>query len=321
MDGVEASGEGGPDGPPTRTVQDLVDAAASLALRVQGGADGLAREVGVADVVQPSRVATGEARAVPGAVLVLGSEDLEFLKVRPDDARAQAIATFLDRRPPAVVVTGGVFPPAAVLEAADAAGVPVFVTRRSTRETKSVLRRVLASLLSAREVVHGVLLQVHNVGVLIVGESGIGKSEAALELILRGHRLVADDAVELARGGPVLLGQGRPGLSHFMEVRGLGVLHAGDLFGHASVMERTALHLVVELMAWGVGEVDRTGLDQEHWSRLGVDVPMVRLPVRPGRNIALLIEVAARNETLKRRGIRSAERLDAELKRRLGGEG
>lgn len=177
-----------------------------------------------------------------------------------------------------------------------------------------------SELPSAPEQVHGVLVQVHNLGVLLVGESGIGKSEAAVELMLRGHRLVADDVVLLERRGPVLLGEGRDPVRHYVEIRGLGILHAADLFGHASVLEKTALHLVVELVAWGEAEVDRTGLDELAWTCLEVDVPMVRLPVRPGRNLALLIEVAARNQILKRRGIHGARRFAEELARQLGEE-
>lgn len=170
------------------------------------------------------------------------------------------------------------------------------------------------------ERVHGVLVQVHNLGVLLIGESGIGKSEAAVELMLRGHRLVADDVVEVEQRGPVLLGGGIDPVRHYVEIRGLGVLHAADLFGHAAVLEKTVLHLVVELVAWGGVEVDRTGLDDLAWSRLGVDVPLVRLPVRPGRNVALLIEVATRNQILKRRGIHGAQRFADALARHLGGD-
>lgn len=171
---------------------------------------------------------------------------------------------------------------------------------------------------SEQEQVHGVLVQVHNLGVLLVGESGIGKSETAVELVLRGHRLVADDVVLVERRGPVLLGEGRDPLRHYVEIRGLGVLHAADLFGQAAVLEKTAIHLVVELVGWGETQVDRTGLDELCWTRLGVEVPLVRLPVRPGRNLALLIEVAARNQILKRRGIHAAQRFAEELARHLG---
>ena len=167
------------------------------------------------------------------------------------------------------------------------------------------------------EQVYGVLVQVHNLGVLLIGESGIGKSEAALELVLRGHRLVADDVVLLERRGPVLLGEGIDAMRHYLEVRGLGVLHAADLFGQAAVLEKTAVHLVVELVDTTTLELDRTGLDEQHWAALGVEVPLVRLLVRPGRNVALRIEVAARNQILKRRGIHSARRLEDELGRRL----
>jgi HPr kinase/phosphorylase len=156
-----------------------------------------------------------------------------------------------------------------------------------------------------------VLVQVHDLGVLVTGESGIGKSETALELVLRGHRMVADDRVRLARSGGVLLGTGVAPLGHYLEVRGLGILHAGDLFGQASVVEFTRLDLAVELVDWDEAEeIERTGLDDHHTEILGVRVPCIRLPVRPGRNIATIIEVAVRNQILRKRGIHSARRYE-----------
>ena len=289
-----------------------------LGLRLHAVHGGLDREIRQASVVHPARAPGQPPADVDGAIVVVGATDVEWLLVRPVAEQDVAPRDRVTDVVPAVIVCGGLFPPPSLAERAEATGVPVFLTRRPASELSRDLEALLAPALAAREIVHGELVQVHNLGVLIVGESGIGKSEAALELVLRGHRLVADDVVDLERAGPVLLGKGREGLSHYLEVRGLGVLHAADLFGQAAVLEKTAVHLVVELVEWSDSvSLDRTGLDQLNWTALGVEVPLVRLLVRPGRNVALLIEVAARNQILKRRGIHSARRLDEELLRRL----
>lgn len=307
--------------PPPVTARLLQVHAERLGLRLLHDHGGLDRPIRQATVVHPARAVGQPDPDVDGAIVVVGSTDVEWLLVRPVAEQEQALRDRVCEVVPAVVVCGGLFPPPSLAERAEATGVPVFLTRRAASDLARDLQALLAPALALRELVHGELVQVHNLGVLIVGESGIGKSEAALELVLRGHRLVADDVVDLERAGPVLLGKGREGLSHYLEVRGLGVLHAADLFGQAAVLEKTAVHLVVELVESSPAlELDRTGLDQLTWTALGVDVPLVRLLVRPGRNIALLIEVAARNQILKRRGIHSARRLDEELTRRLEAE-
>ncbi len=300
------------------TSQLLLDRAEALGLRMISANAGLHRPIGRPEPVRPALSPQGDPQEADGAVVLLGSDDLDWLRVKPLAEQERALRDRLGQGVAAVIVCRGLFPPQSVLAYAAEVGCPLLLTRRSTGDLARELQAMLAMALAARVVVHGVLVQVHNLGVLLLGESGVGKSETALELVHRGHRLVADDVVDLTRGGPVLLGQGREGLGHFIEVRGLGVMHAADLFGQAAVLEKTAVHLVVELAAWQDHEVSRTGLDEETWEALGVAVPRVRLPVRPGRNIALLVEVAARNQILKRRGIHSARRLDEELKERLG---
>ncbi len=297
------------------TARALLDA--GLGLRLQAGEAGLDRPLRVAQPARPAREARDGEVGPPDAIVLLGAEDLEWLAVRSDDEQRAALAARLDPAPPAVVVCGGIFPPAALIELAEQRSIPVFLNRRPAGQVGPAVQDWLTEALVPRVQVHGVLVQVHTLGVMLIGESGIGKSESALELVLRGHRLVADDVVELQRAGPVLLGQGAEALRHYLEVRGLGVLHAADLFGQAAVLEKTAVHLVVELVEWGAADVDRTGLDDLRWRSLGVSVPMVRLPVRPGRNLALLIEVAARNQILKRRGIHSAQRFAEALEARL----
>lgn len=295
----------------------LVDHADRLGLRLVAANAGYQRPILRPSTVRPALSPDGGPEDAQGSVVLLGTDDLDWLRVKPPSEQTAALRARLGEQAAAIIVCRGLFPPKSVLDLAAELGMPLFLTRRAASDLARELEALLAQALAAREVVHGVLVQVHNLGVMLIGHSGIGKSETALELVQRGHRLVADDVVDLTRAGPVLLGQGREGMSHYLEVRGLGVLHAADLFGQAAVLEKTAVHLVVELSDWRDDQVTRTGLEEEHWSALGVDVPMVRLPVRPGRNIALLVEVAARNQILKRRGIHSARRLDEEINRRL----
>jgi HPr kinase/phosphorylase len=182
------------------------------------------------------------------------------------------------------------------------------------------LLNTLDSHLGARTMVHGVLMDILGLGVLVVGESGIGKSECALDLVVRGHRLVADDAVELrCRAESFVLGSCPEATRHHMEIRGLGLINVQDLFGVASTRTSKRVELVVQLERWEPGrEYDRLGLDDQRYEVLGVRIPMIRMPVAPGRNVAILVEVAARNQLLRARGHHAAQRLVERLDRRLG---
>ncbi len=168
---------------------------------------------------------------------------------------------------------------------------------------------------------HGVLLDVYGIGVLLLGESGTGKSECALDLVTRGHRLVADDVVQVTKDGDgIVIGQGPESIRHHMEVRGLGILSIRDLFGVAAIRHRKRIELVIRLEAWRPEEeYDRLGLEQQTHAILGVEIPMLRIPVSAGRNVAILVEVAARNHLLKLMGVHVARRFSAGL-RPGGGE-
>jgi HPr kinase/phosphorylase len=169
---------------------------------------------------------------------------------------------------------------------------------------------------------HGTLVEVASVGVLLLGPSGIGKSECAAELVVRGYRFVADDVVQIERGGDGrLMGEGPELVRHHLELRGIGIVHVPSLFGPDSVAERAAIDLVVELEVWGMGEVERVGLERETRDFLGISVSALRLPVAPGRNVATLIEVAAREFTLRRAGGSGVDALDRRIARRLGRRG
>lgn len=168
--------------------------------------------------------------------------------------------------------------------------------------------------------IHGVLLEVSGVGILIVGPSGIGKSESALDLVTRGHRLIADDLIIVSRYGDRVVGRGSDHAGTHMEIRGLGIINIRDLFGVASALESKSVDLVVDLREWDtLKECDRLGLDEEHYDLLGIRLPYLRIPVSHGRNMAVILEVAARNHLLKAGGCFTAREFDRALSRRLVG--
>ena len=254
-----------------------------------------------------------------GRVLVLGESEVRFLESLGDAERTAVMRQVFSHALPGLVISAGLFPPRDMAAEADRADLPLMLTRAATPLVMARLSAALDVYLAARAVVHGVLMDILGLGVLIVGESGIGKSECALDLVVRGHRLVADDAVELrVREDSYLMGTCPELTRHHMEIRGLGLINVQDLFGVASTRRSKRVELVVQLERWDPSrEYDRLGLDEAHYESLGVRIPMIRMPVAPGRNLAILVEVAARNQLLRNSGLNSArrlaDRLDAEL--------
>jgi HPr kinase/phosphorylase len=293
-----------------------------IALELVAGAGGVERRI-----TNPYPQKTGLALSGfdqylrEGRVLVLGESEIRFLESLPSDQRKQVVRRVFSHDIPCLVVTAGFDPSPDVLAEADAAKLPLLRSRAATPLVMARLTAALDVYLASRGVVHGVLMDILGLGVLIVGESGIGKSECALDLVVRGHRLVADDAVELrARAESFLIGTCPELTRHHMEIRGLGLINVQDLFGVASTRRSKRVELVVQLERWDPSrEYDRLGLDETHYETLGIRVPMIRMPVAPGRNLAILVEVAARNQLLRHGGLNSArrlaDRLDEELSR------
>jgi HPr kinase/phosphorylase len=223
------------------------------------------------------------------------------------------------RHIPCVLVTDEQPPPPEVIAEAERAGVPLLRTPVAPPIAIARLTSFLEDILADRTIVHAVLMDILGLGVLIVGESGIGKSECALDLVLRGHRLVADDTVEIRRRAESVLIGACPELTrHHMEIRGLGILNIRDLFGVASTRSSKRIEFVVQLERWESGrEYERLGLDDQYFEILGLRVPMNRMPVAPGRSIANLVEVAARNQLLRARGHHAARKLADRLQQHL----
>jgi HPr kinase/phosphorylase len=256
-----------------------------------------------------------------GRLLAFGESEIRYLESLSSPNRTTVLRRALGHDVPAVLITGGFAPPPELTIEAERAGVPLLSTPISTPFAIAKVTALLEDTLAERTVIHAVLMDILGLGVLIVGESGIGKSECALDLVVRGHRLVADDTVEIRRRAESVLIGTCPDLTRYhMEVRGLGVINIKDLFGVASTRSSKRVELVVQLERWESGRVyERLGLEEIHYRILGLEVPLIRMPVAPGRNVAILVEVAARNQLLRSRGHHAARRLAARLDRELQG--
>ncbi|MEZ5320168.1 MAG: HPr(Ser) kinase/phosphatase [Vicinamibacterales bacterium] len=252
-------------------------------------------------------------------VLVFGDSEVRYLEQMPPGERMPVLRRLFQRDLPCVMLTDGLDGPDELRAEAERASVPLLRTALATPAALARLTAVLEDRLAPREIQHGVLLDILGLGVMLTGESGIGKSECALDLIGRGHRLVADDTVEIrCRAQAILIGTCPELTRHHVEIRGLGLVNVTDLFGVAASRSSKRIELVVQLERWEAGrEYDRLGLDTATVEILGVTVPLVTMPVAPGRNVAMLVEVAARNQLLRTRGRNAARLLAGRLERRL----
>jgi HPr kinase/phosphorylase len=292
-----------------------------LPLELLSGAPGLERPITSPHIQKNGLALSGfDAYLKPDRILVFGESEIRYLESLTSEARLAALARVLSHPIPCVLITGGWDVPPELSTACEQHQVPLLRTAVQTPLAIAKINALLDARLAVREVVHGVLMDILGLGVLIVGESGIGKSECALDLVVRGHRLVADDTVEVRRRGETAIIGSCPDLTrHHMEVRGLGVINIRDLFGVASTRTSKRLELVVHLERWDPSrEYDRLGLDENVYDVLGLKVPLIHMPVAPGRSLAILVEVAARNQLLRARGLNAAKefvlRLDARLR-------
>jgi HPr kinase/phosphorylase len=291
--------------------------ARSLRLRLAAGRGGLENLILLTRVQRPGLALNGYTDYIRyGRVQIVGNSELGYLAQLTPRRRVEVVRGLTRCQVSCFVVTRGLVPPRELLRATEARSIPLLVT---PLDSTSFIKRLTAFLddrLAPLVELHAVLLDVFGLGVLIMGESGIGKSECALDLVDRGHRLVADDVTIVKRMADVLEGSSPDLTRYHMELRGLGVINIKDLYGVSSIRTSKRVELVVNLERWETGkDYDRLGLEDERLDILGVSLPLVRMPVAPGRNIALLVEVASRNQLLKERGYdaarRFAERVDA----------
>jgi len=301
-------------------VSELVE---QFQLEVVAGEGGLRRQIGTDDLYRPGLEVAGYFAYYPAErVQILGRTELAFLDTLTAEVRRERMERLCTDVTPCLIVTRGQNPPAELTEVAERRQVPVLRSAIATTTLQSRLTNFLEKRLAPKVTIHGVLVDVYGVGMLITGGSGIGKSETALELVKRGHRLVADDAVEIWQTADNLLYGTAPELiRHLLEIRGLGILNVMTLFGAGAIRTSKQITLVVRLEAWQQDkQYDRLGLDEETTRILDTEVPMITVPVRPGRNLAVILEAAAMNFRLKRMGYNAALQFTNRLTETIGDE-
>jgi HPr kinase/phosphorylase len=295
-----------------------------LALKLITGDDGLDRVIGRPRVQKPGLAFAGYYEYIkPGRVQIIGESETKYLQSLPPRLREKRVRDVAGLDVSCFVVTKGITPLEEFRVECEKRSVPLFSTPALSSTTITRITYFLEEAMAPRITMHSGLLDVYGIGVLLVGDSGIGKSECALDLVYRGHRLIADDMVVVRRHpNDVLLGYSNDLLRHHMELRGIGIIDIKDLFGVASTRDVKPIDLVVRLEKWVEGtEYDRLGIAGETYELLGVPKPYVRLPVASGRNLALLVEIAARNHLMKLQGYDSAREFTRRIDEQIARQG
>jgi len=294
--------------------------AAPLRLEDLGGGVGMDRVVPGPDISSPGLALAGYVgRFVSDRLQVLGETEVTYLNSLPEERRREVIDLFCSFHLPVVFITKGQEPPQGLLDAALAAGTPLISTALKTADFYRGIKPVLEDLFAPSATLHGSLADVYGVGLFFTGRSGIGKSECVLDLVERGHRLVADDLVMVSRrGNDVLIGRGHEIAAHHMEIRGVGLINIPSIFGIRSVRQQKRIEVVVHLEPWDRGApVERTGLDAITTTILGVEIPKITVPLNPGKNITVIAEVIAMNHLLRYSGVHAAEQFNDRLIQRM----
>jgi HPr kinase/phosphorylase len=305
----------------TLRLRDLVESRAeALQLECLTGAVGLDRFLPDAEVSSPGLALAGfTTRFMPNRIHVLGETEITYLGALDAAARRAALEGFFAFDLPVVFVTKGLEVPPELLEMAALRQTPVVRTKLKTAEFYRRIKPVLEEAFAARTTVHGSLADVYGVGLLFIGRSGIGKSECVLDLVERGHRLVADDVVQVTRrGSGVLIGQGHELAQHHMEIRGIGLVDISALFGVRAIRQQKRIEVVVQLEDWdNAKDAERTGLAQQEVEILDVKIPKVMVPLNPGKNLTVISEVVAMMHLLRYSGVDVAAAFNERLIRRM----
>ena len=251
---------------------------------------------------------------------IIGKAEHLFLERESEEDRRRTLEVFFSHQPVAVVLSTGLDAPDPMVGMAEKYGVPLMRTQEKTSNFMAGLIAFLNMQLAPKITHHGVLVEVYGEGVLLLGDSGVGKSETAIELVKRGHRLIADDAVEIKRISPTsLVGQAPELIRHYVELRGIGIVDVRRLFGMGAVKEEEEISLIINMEPWQEGKMyDRLGIDEQKTEILGIEVPSIVIPVRPGRNLSIIIEVAAMNLRLKKLGHNTAQEFNRRLMESMG---
>jgi HPr kinase/phosphorylase len=304
----------------TRVGALLDDRKFDLRLTLVAGKKGLTRKISSSRIQKPGLVLADFVEYLhKERIQVFGNTEMSYLQTLPRERTVEVLRRFFAQDIACLVVTKGLPIPAELVAAAEEAGVPVLQTSHLSSIFIESVQAYLEDILAPSTSMHGVLLDVFGVGILLLGKSGIGKSEIALDLVMRGHRLVADDIVDVKRkSADSVYGTGSEIIKHHMEIRGLGIINIKDLFGVASIRERKKIEIVLELVEWDPHvEYDRLGVEEKKFRILDAEIPMLIVPVRPGRNMTTIVEVAARNHLLKLQGHHSAKEFQERLNRAI----
>lgn len=273
-------------------------------------------EITTPDVNRPSLQLTGFYDYFDNERLqILGMVEYTYLTRISEEERLKQLEMLFSKKIPALIITRGQEILDGMAELAEKYNVPILRTQYSTSRFMSAVIAWLNKELAPRITRHGVLVEVYGEGILILGESGVGKSEAAIELVKRGHRLVADDAVEIKKVSDIsLVGSSPEIIRHFIELRGIGIIDVKEIFGIGAVKNTEKIDMIINLEAWVDGKhYDRLGLEDEYTEILGIRIPSLLIPVKPGRNLAVIVEIAAMNNRQKRNGYNAAEELNKRL--------
>jgi HPr kinase/phosphorylase len=303
------------------TVLDLIDIDLkehnSLNLHCIGGRKGLTRKIDIPDMNRPGLALCGFYESFASQrIQLFGRGEVAYLRKLTSEGKLENIKQMFTYSIPCCIFTHNLTPDRDFFEEAENAQCPILQTDLGTAEFSSRIMRILSDIFAPQKSIHGVLVEVYGVGILILGDSGVGKSENALELIERGHRLVADDVVEIrCVNGNILMGAGANKIiGHHMEIRGLGIVNVTHLFGVGAIRDRKQIQLVVVLEEWDSKKsYDRLGIEEKVMEILGVSIPKLEIPVKPGRNIPIIIETAAMNERLKKMGYNSAREFNRNI--------
>ncbi|WP_071460777.1 HPr(Ser) kinase/phosphatase [Bacillus massilinigeriensis] len=285
-------------------------------LELVSGEEGINRPITTTDISRPGIEMAGYFEYYPAERLqLIGKTELSFFEKLDEADRKSRMERLCTDITPGIIISRGMEVPEELVEASERESVPVLRSNLKTTRLSGHLTSFLESKLAPTTAVHGVLIDIYGVGVLITGKSGVGKSETALELVKRGHRLVADDCVEIRQEDQdTLVGTSPELIEHLLEIRGLGIINVMTLFGAGSVRTHKRISLVIHLELWDQAKTyDRLGLDEETMKIIDTDITKLTVPVRPGRNLAVIIEVAAMNFRLKRMGMNAAEQFTSRL--------
>ncbi|HEU5141446.1 MAG TPA: HPr(Ser) kinase/phosphatase [Bacillales bacterium] len=292
-------------------------------LELVGGEEGLHRPITTSDISRPGLEMAGFFTYYPAERLqLIGRTELSFFNGLDPKTKVERMASLCRDETPGIIISRDLEVPDELIRASEQTGVPIMRSSLTTTRLSSKITNFLESQLAPMTAIHGVLVDIYGVGVLIAGASGVGKSETALELVKRGHRLVADDSVEIRQEGENnLVGHAPELIQHLLEIRGLGIINVMTLFGARAIRNYKKVTLVVNLELWDANKMyDRIGLEEQAMKIIDTEIPKLTIPVRPGRNLAVIVEVAAMNYRLKRMGMNAAKQFSDRLTDAIEGD-